>query len=234
MVGVGWTQGRWHQAAQEGFLTGKTVTVFQPLPRATHLSLPTVLRCPLSYFLSAWDQGVCLWVKKSVHGPFKKKPGFSATFRPSWMVGIPIIFHNQMLWGLLFPASLLWAGEVGVGLGSIALWPRYPSYHHRDLGLARFMSPPLWPVLIWLLLYILTYKTSVQPNFRCYSRWLFINLAVSVFMEGSRHSAYLLYYLGSLLCFLSLFSYFKWVVYRETIKYVKRKKGVGQPVGSGG
>lgn len=40
--------------------------------------------------------------------------------------------HSQLLWGLLFPALVLWAGESGVGLGPLdlqggPLQPRYPS-----------------------------------------------------------------------------------------------------------
>lgn len=74
---------------------------------------------------------------------------------------IPTGFYNQMLWGL-------------PGTGTPGLGPPYSSrgtsetnvfllilnHHTVGVGSARL---PLLPVSSWLLPYILTYRTSVQP-----------------------------------------------------------------------
>ena len=47
--------------------------------------------------------------------------------------------------------------------------PRQPSQFlppHVSVALAHSMSPPLLPALMWLLLYILSCRTSIQPDFR--------------------------------------------------------------------
>lgn len=60
-----------------------------------------------------------------------------------------------MLWGLLFPALVLWAVELGVGLGPLTHqggplqldFPPYSQPPHMGVGQAPFSFPPLLPVL---------------------------------------------------------------------------------------
>lgn len=64
-----------------------------------------------------------------------------------------------------------------------------------------FVSPPLLPVLKWLLLHILTYMDFVQLDFRWFSRLiaLYCSCHLNVIMEGSRHSICLFCHLGNFL-----------------------------------
>lgn len=68
----------------------------------------------------------------SESGPFKRTPGFLASFCLPWTDGLPVDFHSQILWGLLFLTLVLRAAELGVELGPLALHggplqPKYPS-----------------------------------------------------------------------------------------------------------
>lgn len=46
-------------------------------------------------------------------------PGFPGAFHLTKMDGIPTDIHSQLLWGLLFPVLVLWAGESGMKLGPL-------------------------------------------------------------------------------------------------------------------
>lgn len=54
-------------------------------------------------------------MRESVHRPFKKITGFLAAFLLTQMDRILADFHSRM-WGLLFLALVLQAGELGLGL----------------------------------------------------------------------------------------------------------------------
>lgn len=79
---------------------------------------------------------------------------------------------------LLFLALVLWIGEPGVGLGLHTpqgnLCSRDSSLDSQlallGVGPACFMSSPFLPVLMWLFLYVLTYRSSVQLVFRWFYR----------------------------------------------------------------
>lgn len=65
---------------------------------------------PMSHHHSSRAQvSVC---KRNFMGwPFNRVPRFPAVPNFTLAYGIPNDFHSQMLYGLLFPALLLWAGE---------------------------------------------------------------------------------------------------------------------------
>lgn len=88
-------------------------------------------------------------MSESVRGLFKRMAGLPAAFYPTWMVRIPIVFHSQMLWGLLFLAPIPWAGEAGVrvpgsfgGTSSAKVSLLILNHHKEVWGLFRVSVPP--------------------------------------------------------------------------------------------
>ena len=51
---------------------------------------------------------------------------------------IPIGFHRQKLWGLIFLALEPWAGGPGVGLGLLALEISLPNFYPHGCGASPF------------------------------------------------------------------------------------------------
>ena len=116
-------------------------------------------------------------VSQSMCGPFKRNPG------------TPTVLHlTQPQSSLVFTAvsyedfsSWHWStrlGEPGVGLsdclllrGDLCSYDIPPDFYlpHLSMRPAGFISLPFLPVLMWLLLYILSYRTSVQLDFRWFS-----------------------------------------------------------------
>lgn len=117
--------------------------------------------------------------------PARGRPGFP---RPPILPGgseCPLLF-SQMSWGLLVPAPILRAEEPGRGPGSLALLGGTAagifllfSTSVRRFGGELFSRPPALPAWPWLPFRILSYKASVQPDFRCFSTRWFCNLAVT-------------------------------------------------------
>lgn len=101
-----------------------------------------------------------------------------------------------MLWGLLFPA---WCFRLGTsGATSIAeIFFPILNNHTVGVGSACSVSLPLLPVLLWLLLYILSDKISVQLVFSWFLMitvpWFSCNFDVAV--GGGQDSVYLLCHL---------------------------------------
>lgn len=155
------TQGRWG-------------LYLQSLPQIyTTQSLPICLWCTQSDRPSSGAQGEYL------RRPFKGTLGFLAALCPTQAVKIPTAFHSQKLWGFFFSASVLGAGEPGVGAGVPRyfmgnLWPRC------EYGNSSFLvsAPPTRLDKVSRLLYILiiklNYKTSVQRDFRWFSGLIFL------------------------------------------------------------
>lgn len=82
-------------------------------------------------------------------------------------------FHSKMLWRFLFPSLVVCAGEPSVGLGCLASQGGlFSALLMLNIGASpgRFVSSPFLSVLRWLLLYILTYRRSVQVVLRWFSR----------------------------------------------------------------
>lgn len=96
-------------------------------------------------------------LSESVYSPFKGMYGSHLH------VGISTDFYSQILWGLFFPELEPWVGEISVGLGPLAPLGNLRSLDvspkaqppHMGAGRARFTSPPLLPVSMWPLVYIL-------------------------------------------------------------------------------
>lgn len=88
----------------------------------------------------------------------------------------PADFHSKMLWRFLFPSLVVCAGEPSVEPGCLAsqggLFSAEISLLMLNIGASpgRFVSSPFLSVLRWLLLYILTYRRSVQVVLRWFSR----------------------------------------------------------------
>lgn len=132
------SQGKWRLSSSPHF-------------EATHLNLlPGTSLTPLSYCPSSRAQGECLQVRESLCGLFKRRFGFPAAFRPTWMVRISTVFHSQMLWGSPRPrTSTLWAGVPCSSWGNLhdRDIPSCSQPPHGGLRLACFASPLFLPVL---------------------------------------------------------------------------------------
>ena len=100
-------------------------------------------------------------------GPLREMPRILVALH---LTQISAGFHRQNLWGLLFLALEPWAGGPSVGLGLLTPHgePTQSRYASPVLtvtvgvGPACSLSPPLLPVSIWLLLYILSYRTMFR------------------------------------------------------------------------
>lgn len=122
-------------------------------------------------FAGASDE--CLWVSKSVLGPFKRTLVCAAALRLTWcslcwflqpgVVGTSLPSTGALRWGALCRTGTPWS------LGEL-LQPRNPSWFLTTaacgFGTSPFASVTLLPVLTWLLLYVLSYTTSLQLVFR--------------------------------------------------------------------
>ena len=112
-------------------------------------------------------------VSKFMCGLFKRNAEDSSS-PPAHSAATCAGFHSQKLWGLLSLALRPWAGEPCVGLGSLTpqegtSQPHYPLdfyQSHVGVGPACSLSLPLLPVSVCFFLYILSYRTSVQLDFR--------------------------------------------------------------------
>lgn len=134
---------------------------------------------------------------ESVHGPFKRTPGFLDTFHLTPMHGILADFHRQMLWVLLFLTVMLQAREPGIGLRILAVQsgPLQPTYPSR-FSTATCLQP-LLPVSRGLFLYIFSYNTSVHLVFGWFSKSfiLYFSCNFNAVIGGSKHSIHQLHYL---------------------------------------
>ena len=115
----------------------------------------------------------CEW--NSVHCPFKRVP-VSQWIPASLADKKPAAFHSQIFCGHLFLALVLWTGEPSLGFRSSAshegTWLlRCPSGSIATVlrSEASFFYVSTLPVLVWLLLQIPGYKTSLYLVFT----WLF-------------------------------------------------------------
>lgn len=81
--------------------------------------------CGQSYFSSPYPEAAAPvlelkaseFVSKSLGRPCKRMPKSIAALPP----GIPAGVHSQMIWGLFFPALVLWVKEPSVGMGPLLL-----------------------------------------------------------------------------------------------------------------
>lgn len=106
-------------------------------------------------------------LSKSVCGPFVHNAWNSHS--PS--SHLTTSFHSWKFWGLVFPALKPWAGSPGVGLGLLYFQrgPPLLRYSSRFLSATRRSETRLFHVSTLpasVLLYILSYRTSVQLPFR--------------------------------------------------------------------
>lgn len=124
--------------------------------------------------LSLWIPGcerVCAWALE--------EDAWESGHLPSYLNGILTDFHSQTLWGLLLPAPEPWAVEPGVVLGPLAppggttaseaSLPLLHTWLRVGVGPACSASPPLLPVSTRLL-YVLSYRASVQLDLRWFCR----------------------------------------------------------------
>lgn len=101
------TQGKWQ--------------LFHPLLEATQLSLSPYVS-DISQITAPLLEPRVSACSECVHRLCQRTSGCPAAFHPTLVVRIPTVFHNQMLWELLFLEQVLWAGGPTVGLGSLAPW----------------------------------------------------------------------------------------------------------------
>lgn len=120
--------------------TRKMLTVLPVFASKPHNSVsPHMSLMPSSHhpFTTAQSEGQ--------YRPFRRTSGFPATFCPTWVVQIPTVFHSHLLWGLLFLARVLRAGDPDEGLGIHALLGlRYPfqfSIATRGFETSQFQVP---------------------------------------------------------------------------------------------
>ena len=145
----------------------------QLLPQSqTFSSSPIYPWYILSCFPSATGQSK--WVHQQVslcRGPVSNT--WNSRSHPSHSATISTGFHSQNLWGLLFAALESWDAGPGVGLGPFDPQRGPLQLTHSfwfltttcGCGTVHSESPPLLPVSLRLL-YILSYRASVQLNFR--------------------------------------------------------------------
>ena len=89
---------------------------FSSYPGATPPSLSSPNSSSLQSTLPLQEPRVSCHERDSVHSPFKIIPWFLTGSRLCLMDRIPTDFYSQILWGLLFPALVFWAGEPSMGL----------------------------------------------------------------------------------------------------------------------
>lgn len=142
----------------------------RPLPEATRLSFSLCLWHLPSCCLSAVAHGECLGVRESVRRPFLRNSWVSHRF-PShsdrWTKSL-FIFTSRFYGSSSSQpwCSSLWS-PVWLFRGDLCSRDISPE-SHVDVGPGWFASPSFFPVSIWLL-YILSYWSSVQIDFRLFS-----------------------------------------------------------------
>ena len=98
---------------------------------------------------------------KSMHRSFKQN-AWDFNSPPSRLVTISAGFHSQKFWGLLFPALEPWCGARTpcslVDLSSQTIPSDFEPLH-LSVGPTPFASLPLLPVWMWLLSYVLSYRS---------------------------------------------------------------------------
>ena len=114
---------------------------------------------------------------------------------------IPTGFHQRSYMGFFFPAlepwpgGLVWGWSSSLLRGYLCSWDMPPNFYSLHMGMGPAMCPPLLPVSAWLLLYILSCRTSIHLDFRQF--WMMVVLQFScnsdVAVGGFKSRIYLCY-----------------------------------------
>lgn len=113
MLGEGSIQERWHSPCSwvcVVFNTGTMAAVSESFTLKPHNSVSSCMSLgPLSSCPSTRVQGECLQARKSAYRSFQRMLRFQAALHLTQMEWIPLGFHSQMWWGLLFLVLESWA-----------------------------------------------------------------------------------------------------------------------------
>lgn len=171
LLGEGSTHGKMAQPAGRvgrGLRAEAAAALFQPSSRShTARFLPVRRGCLSGCSPSTAAQRERLRASESAVGP-----GVSSSLCLAWTDGMPSGFCIQKLWGLLSLALEPRAGASPSSGGTSAVELSLLILYCRTCvrGQPCLMSLPLLPVSLWLLRYVLSYRTCIQGDVRWFFR----------------------------------------------------------------